>query len=86
MSDTTQEEEPTVETVLALLTVYTDQQWKDGIYLNMELDGKPVNMQMDIGVSLIPEGLYKDKLKECPLQPAYIHPPFLHTLVTLFLC
>nr|XP_023990507.1 uncharacterized protein K02A2.6-like [Salvelinus alpinus] len=40
----------------------------------MELAGKPVKMQLDTGasVSLVPERLYKEKLKECPLQPASI--------------
>ena len=42
VSDAAQDEEGTTETVLELFTVYTAQQLKDGIYLNMELAGKPV--------------------------------------------
>ena len=40
----------------------------------MELAGKPVKMQLDTGasVALVSERLYKEKLKECPLQPASI--------------
>ena len=60
---------------LELFTVYTAQGKKDGIFVSMELSGKPVKMQVDTGasVSLIPESLYQEQLKNCPLKPAAIH-------------
>ena len=44
---------------LELFTVYTAQGKKDGIFVSMEISGKPVKMQVDTGasVSLIPESL-----------------------------
>ncbi len=60
---------------LDLFTVYTAQGKKNGIFVNMELSGKVVHMQVDMGasVSLIPESLYQEQLKNCPLKPAAIH-------------
>lgn len=60
---------------LDLFTVYTAQGKENGIFVNMELSGKLVHMQVDTGasVSLIPESLYREQLKNCPLKPAAIH-------------
>lgn len=48
---------------------------KVAFFVNMELSGKLVHMQVDTGasVSLIPESLYREQLKNCPLKPAAIH-------------
>lgn len=60
---------------LGLFIVYTAQGKKNGIFVNMELSRKQVHMQVDTGatVCLIPESLYQEQLKDCPLKLAAIH-------------
>ncbi len=57
------------EDAFELFTVYTTQGQKDGIFLQLELSGKTVTMQIDTSasVSLIPESVYKELLLDCPL-------------------
>ncbi|KAJ8356674.1 hypothetical protein SKAU_G00194680 [Synaphobranchus kaupii] len=73
MTEAALEEDNAVELV-ELFTVYTAQKGKDGVYVTLQLAGKPVCMQLDKGasVSLVPEGIYREKLMDCPLQPAAI--------------
>lgn len=58
-----------------LFTVYSAQDKADGIYIDLQLNGTTVSMQLDTGasLSLIPENIYKDKLKDCMLRPTSIH-------------
>lgn len=46
-----EEEDSELETV-GLFTLYTAEEKKDGIYVKMELAGKPVGMQLDTGASV----------------------------------
>ncbi len=64
-----------VNELFDLFTVYTAQDKADGIYIDLQLNGQTVNMQLDTGasLSLIPEHIYRDKLKDCVLHPTSIH-------------
>ncbi|RXN17967.1 integrase core domain [Labeo rohita] len=71
----TTEESSASEDAFDLFTVYTAQGQKDGLFLQLDLSGNTVTMQIDTGasVSLIPESVYKELLSDCPLQPVEIH-------------
>ncbi|KAG1941992.1 retrotransposable element [Pimephales promelas] len=58
-----------------LFTVYSAQDKADGIYIDLQLNGITVSMQIDTGasLSLIPEHIYTEKLKDCSLSPTAIH-------------
>ncbi len=68
-----------------LFTVYSAQDKADGIYIDLQISGKMVSMQIDTGasLSLIPEYIYNDKLKDCRLHPTFF---WSHTLGTKSLC
>lgn len=60
---------------LALFRLYTAQGKKDGIFVILELSGKPVKIHVNTGASvcLVPWSIYLEHLKNCSLQPVIIH-------------
>ncbi|KAL0151789.1 hypothetical protein M9458_052940 [Cirrhinus mrigala] len=75
VSDDTSETQGAVDDELfELFTIYSAQDKADGIYIDLQLNGKMVSMQLDTGasLSLIPEYIYNDKLKDCCLHPTSI--------------
>lgn len=63
------------EELFKLFTVYTAQAKVDGIYIDIHKGGRTVSMQLNTGasLSLIPEYIYKNKLKDSRLHPTSIH-------------
>ncbi|KAI7789894.1 hypothetical protein IRJ41_014004, partial [Triplophysa rosa] len=64
-----------VNELFDLFTVYTAQDGVDGIYIDLQLNGQTVNMQLDTGASLsvISDHIYRDKLYDSVLRPTSIH-------------
>ncbi|GAA6075369.1 uncharacterized protein K02A2.6-like, partial [Tachysurus ichikawai] len=58
-----------------LFTVYSAQDKADGIYIDLLINSITVSMQLGTGasLSLIPEHIYTEKLKDCVLSLTSIH-------------
>lgn len=69
-----EEEEDGELEIVELFTMYTAEEKKNGIYVRMELAGKPVSMQLDTGasVTILPEKVHRESLEQFPLQPAAV--------------
>lgn len=76
MSGNTSETQCAVDDELfEIFTVYSGHDKVDGIYIDLQLNGKTVSMQLDTEASLtlIPEYIYNDKLKDFRFHPTSIH-------------